>query len=378
MHTTTVLKHAQPDAQASPTMLCQRAVRALSRMYDPRERLYCHSLRFLGQQLRPRGVSRRYTATVLLGLSRSPADWQRKALDGHDAEQPLARLSDDLEQMTDIGEVALTLWAARAWGHPSANSACQRLRALRPESADIPTVELAWCLSALSANYVTPGDSLLARQLAHRLIQSAGPAGLFPHWPGSSGRRWARAPVCCFADQVYPIQALTLHHILASSGESLTAASRCGMALRQLQGRDGQWWWHYDVRTGRVVEGYPVYSVHQDAMAPMALAVLQEASGAEFDESINRGLAWLEHAGEINGSLIDRSHDVIWRKVARSEPGRLARHCQATACRIHSALRVPGLGLLFRPTRIDFETRPYHMGWILYAWAESVACGDSR
>ena len=31
-----------------------------------------------------------------------------------------------------------------------------------------------------------------------------------------------------------------------------------------VQGNSGQRWWHYDSRTDRVVEGYPVYSVHQD------------------------------------------------------------------------------------------------------------------
>ena len=58
----------------------------------------------------------------------------------------------------------------------------------------------------------------------------------------------------------------------------------------ELQGPDGQWWWHYDTRTGKVVEGYPVYSVHQDSMAPMALLDLEDAGGPQHSEAITRGL----------------------------------------------------------------------------------------
>jgi len=123
------------------------------------------------------------------------------------------------------------------------------------------------------------------------------------------------------------------------------------------------------VRTGKVLEGYPVYAVHQDAMGPMALLALQEASEMDYSLWIDQGLSWLIYPPETAGqSLIDQKADLIWRKIARHEPNRLVRGMQALVSRIHSSFRLPGMDYLFKPGLVDYESRPYHMGWILYAW----------
>jgi hypothetical protein len=75
------------------------------------------------------------------------------------------------------------------------------------------------------------------------------------------------------------------------------------------------------------------------------------------------------HAPELGGgSLIDESAGLIWRKVARREPPKLSRFAQAAASRLHPALRAPGLDTLFPPCAVDYEDRPYHLGWLLHAW----------
>ena len=66
--------------------------------------------------------------------------------------------------------------------------------------------------------------------------------------------------------------------------EALQNSLQCANAICNLQGPLGQWWWHYDSMTGRVAERYPVYSVHQHAMAPMALFAAQDACNADFRE----------------------------------------------------------------------------------------------
>ncbi len=100
----------------------------------------------------------------------------------------------------------------------------------------------------------------------------------FPHRIGGT-QNWYRAHVGSFADQIYPVQALARLHASADDPAALGAAEKVARLICRAQGRDGQWWWHYDARTGRVVERYPVYSVHQHAMAPMALLDLAEAGG---------------------------------------------------------------------------------------------------
>ena len=74
---------------------------------------------------------------------------------------------------------------------------------------------------------------------------------------------------------------------------ALDIARQCAQHICALQGKSGQWWWHYDYRTGEILEGYPVYSVHQDAMAPMALLALEEAGGGDYWAPIAKGLQWL-------------------------------------------------------------------------------------
>jgi hypothetical protein len=207
--------------------------------------------------------------------------------------------------------------------------------------------------------------NLLARQL---MLAYNDYSGLFPHFPDWRRSMTLRRHVACFADQVYPIQALSNYYRFRGSQEVQDIVCRCGDRLCSLQGIDGQWWWHYDVRTGRVLEGYPVYAVHQDAMAPMAFFALQEVSHIDYSPWINYGISWLINPSETNRSLIDSEADIIWRKIARHEPNRMVRGLQAFASRIHHSLRVPAMDFVFRPGRIEYESRPYHMGWILYAW----------
>ena len=54
-------------------------------------------------------------------------------------------------------------------------------------------------------------------------------------------------------------------------------------ALCRLQGPAGQWWWIYDVERGTPAIRYPVYSIHQDAMGPMALLAVSLASEHKRD-----------------------------------------------------------------------------------------------
>jgi hypothetical protein len=311
-------------------------------------------------------LSRRYSAITLLGLSAEPPEATAGILGGRTLLDLGSRLLSDVGDVSNLGDVALTLWGARASGHGEASRALARLAALRPESGALPTVELSWALSALSAHESSAPS--LRDALADRLRRAFNPTSeLFPHVVERTGG--LRGHVSCFADLVYPIQALALHARAANDAASRDIALRCAERLCRLQGPQGQWWWHYDYRTGRVIEPFPVYAIHQDAMGPMALFDCAEACEANFDAAAERGLGWLFQAPELGGkSLIDEPADLIWRKVARREPAKLARTLQAAASRAHPAWRVPGLDGLLPPGAVDFEDRPYHLGWLLHAW----------
>ena len=140
----------------------------------------------------------------------------------------------------------------------------------------------------------------------------------------------------------------------------------------RLQGAGGQWWWHYDVRTGAVVEEYPVFAVHQDGMAPMALLAIDELTGTDHSLCIERGLQWLSGSNELNEAMIVPEAGVVWRDIHRREPGkmyRLARGMMITAG-LNKAHRLAG-GNVFGYV-VNRECRPYHLGWILYAWSGRI------
>ncbi len=347
------------------------AIRGLVRMYRPDDHLFAFRLRRQGAGDLLEGQSRRYTAITLIGLAREGETVRSEILHGDSVHAVCGRLLDVVGAVENMGDVALILWAAAALGHERIGGARDRLLEMCPWDGSHPTVELAWAVTALSvdpAERVDRGQG--ARLAAERLMSSfARSSGLFPHWPPGAGRSIVRSHVCCFADLVYPIQALAHFHARTADPEARELACQCAARTCALQGPAGQWWWHFDVRTGRTIEEYPVYAVHQDAMAPMALFDLHDACGTDHRSSVERGLRWLLEPPELNGSLVDPDADVIWRKVARHEPHKLSRTIQALASRVHPSLRVPGAKALWRPGAVDHECRPYHLGWLLYAWS---------
>ena len=362
------------------------AIRSLRQMYLPEEHLFAFRLQKNGDGEVPEGVSQRYTATVLIGLAGEDADVVKEVLGKHKLEDVCTGLLERVDQTDDMGEVALTTWAAKLLGHPKASKAAKALRAMEPGRRPYCTVELAWALTALVVCGGDATDMAEAEAASEALLSAFNEeSGLFRRWP--AGRVVPKLPafvngfgdrlpalrthVSCFADFVYPVQALSYYHLATGNARAADVASQCAQRMCQLQGSDGQWWWHFDIRTGRVIEGYPVYSVHQDSMAPMALQAVGKACGQDYSEAIEKGLRWLAHPSEKTKSLIDLERKLIWRKVARRGPGKLVRGLQATASSLHRNLRTPGVNVLFPPVSVDYETRPYHMGWILYAWPDN-------
>jgi hypothetical protein len=349
--------------------VCAVSRAGLPLMFRPETGRFIFCRRRHPSGIHPEGDSRRYTAITSLGLINETPESVAEILHGSTVAQVCRGLIADIETVDNLGDVALTLWVANLLDLPERTAAYDRLNRLHPLTAPQYTVELAWALSALCHEpHLTDAHREFRDALARRLLGAFHPRGqLFPHRIGDGGS--LRGHVGCFADQVYPIQALSFYAQQTGDAAALDAAARTGRRICERIGPAGQWWWHYDARTGAVTEGYPVYSVHQNSMAPMALFALQEAGGGDFRSYIVKGLEWLRRTPELKGaSLVDPENRVIWRKVARREPGKLTRQLQAAASRLHASLRVPMVDVMFPPTAVDWECRPYHLGWVLYTW----------
>src|ERR1051325_1287448 len=91
------------------------AVRVLRRMYLPDERLFAFRIRKDERgEHRLEGISGRYTAIAVIGLNSEAPEASSSIFGRHSAQDVCARLIELVDQSTDIGEVALALWAARA------------------------------------------------------------------------------------------------------------------------------------------------------------------------------------------------------------------------------------------------------------------------
>ncbi|XVX19274.1 hypothetical protein ACQP1U_13260 [Actinomycetota bacterium] len=352
--------------------LLELSAKGLRRMYLGPEQGFPQTARGVAGPDGPRfvleGHSPRYTAMSALGLNNLTLEQQREALGGTTSGDLAWLAVRQAETTTDPGVVALAGWAVAEVTGEAPDGPFHRMAELLRTGDPLPTVDTAWMLTAAVAAADKRDTAEIIDLALPRLLAAQGPQGIFAAAlpPESLGR--LRAHVGCFADQVYPIQALAR---LAAAGRTdlLEHSARCADRIVEPQGGQGQWWWHYDSRTGGVVEGFPVYSVHQHAMAPMCLFDLQEAGGPDHSRAVELGLSWLTTHPETVDELIDDRFDVVWRKVGRREGAtKAARKLNAVTTSLKAGLRVPGLDRLLPPGPVDHECRPYELGWLLYAW----------
>jgi hypothetical protein len=365
---------------AQTERLLQISVHGLPQMYreDTDSFAFTRARRDDGT-LELRGTSLRYGAIVALGAYFLPEAEQKAVLAGRSLSDFIASLVGHVDGSTNLGDAALILWATAQAGHPLLPVALDRLRRLDRLTAPEYVVETAWVVAGLAAaRHQVDVEAYLGRA-RDRLLGCVVPGSpVFPHVTGPGLVKTYRSHIACFADQVYPIQALARLHHSGHDPEALHMAMRTAAQICRLQGDAGQWWWHYDARTGAVVEGYPVYTVHQHAMGPMALLDLTEAGGGDYAEPIRRGLTWLDGPPELGADaepmVLDEA-GVTWRKVYRGDPRKVVRGLHSMTTRAVPGLKVPGVDAVYKPRAIDYECRPYEFGWLLFSWLGGIGPG---
>lgn len=350
--------------------LCESAVNGLVPMFDVERQLFCFRLKQTQLGLVREGVSHRYTIIALLGLH----NYQGLGLSVRiDAGAVLNGLLRDAAWINNIGDLGLLLWLCALVSPERLEEVYSNLKVRSAQShfrgaAEGRTMELAWFLSGLAHAGTASGQKLpdlgeLAVRTYRLLKENQGAGGPFGHvFRDRILTGVLRARIGSFADQVYPIYALAKFGSVFQVPSVLGAAQKCADAICRLQGDLGQWWWHYHSQTGRVLEHYPVYAVHQHGMAPMALFALTEATQIDFSEPIYKGLRWIAGNNELAADLRVVSSGLIWRSIY---------HRRTHRKYFRSALRFLGLAgsESADDLKIRFECRPYELGWLLYAFA---------
>ena len=261
---------------------------------------------------------------------------------------------------TTWGEQGLLLWAlakAEKKGFRNAKRAREGLRrriASETTAKGLPhDVGSDWYVPMDNAflldGMLECGDMKTARIFANALLRACSNPPVFAI--ERDGRRTDRIS---FNNIAYPIHALSRYCLKSGDAAAREKLRASVETLLGMQGPLGQWWWTYNAE-GRVVQRYPVYAVHQDGMAVMALRMASRVFPdikPEADAAISRALAWLYGRNEIGESLVDERRGVIWRSI----------RCPATVQGINRfAPWFPEFGL-----HVKKESRSYHYGWLLY------------
>jgi hypothetical protein len=315
----------------------------------------------------PIGRSARYTLMVELGLLRAQSAGYVVPFDLEELDAVAWR---ELEagRLTP-GDIGLMLWIdARREGGYGAELA-SRLEVALAGNGGLGArlgMELGWIVTGL-AHHVAAGGSdagprLLKDALDQLLVDNRAPTALFRHFGDAGWRR--RFPN--FATQIYSVLALAAVARLGLDDRALPAAIAAADRLLETQLPDGGWPWLFDAERGSVVERYEIYSVHQDAMAPMALLELWELSrDSRLTDAVARGLLWIHGGNELDVNMVDRTSGLVLRSIRRkSGHDRLWAGAKTAA----SLAGLSTQGETARLTETNPTDRPYHFGWVLEAW----------
>jgi len=347
------------------------ALQSLLCLFNPKDNLFSEGVTFNEQGLWRAKACRRRSIVALLGLQRLAKSGGIHPFDLTAIREVLLR---DTSWVQGVGDLGLLTWLI-------AECIPERLHGLFnefnfekiletcPDSREAHTSGLALFLAGISHAQMVHGNSTpdltdVALDTYHLLLENQGHCGIF----GCAAFRGVLQRVPCrrfgtFSDQIYAIYGLTTFAKAFQVQEPLEPALLCASSMRALQGEMGEWWFLYDKQSCRVAKRYPVFSWHQDGIAPLGLLALEEATGESFQESIQRGLAWITGANELGNDLRNWDRGVIWDSIG---PRRRA------SSYWEAALKLVNLSSLVSSNRLSIrrELRPDHFGWLLYAFGQ--------
>jgi hypothetical protein len=336
------------------------------------KQIFCYRLVKTPQGMVSEGLSPRYTIMTLLGLRELERTGARTPFN---VDGLYTSFSRDTRWIQGAGDLGLQIWLTAVFAPEQLDKLFQKFQlesALEryQDTREARTMELAWFLAGLSHAALASQDKRsslhgLADKTYGLLAQNCGKSRFFGHLSTSKSLSgFLRGRVGSFADQIYPIYAMSKFAVAYQLEAPAKMALDCANAICEAQGELGQWWWLYDSKSGRVSSKYPVYSVHQQGMAPMGLLAAEEATGRSFQDPIYKGLRWLPGANELGVDMRDKSRGLIWRCIYPQQTSNKYMNI------VKSLVGIPAATPARTDLRVLYEDRPYELGWLLYAFGK--------
>jgi hypothetical protein len=356
---------SQPDIPALNAL----AMRSLALLFQEKKKLFSRRLTVTEEGLCQEESSPKRTIIALLGLQRAAESGVVPPFDVTSIRDVVLR---DTSWVRSVGDLGLLTWFTAECFPGRLGILFNEFdfgKALEAYSdgRQACTMGLSWFLTGiararLACDGAVPDLTDMAVDTFHLLQDNQGESGIFGHAKFSrllSQAFWNRFGT--FADQIYAIYALTTFARAFQIEEPLASALACANSVRSLQGEEGQWWFLYNKRTCRVVNQYPVMSLHQDGTAPLALFAVEEITGQSFHDPVYKGLSWVTGANELGEDLRNLDQGLIWDSISSRK--RIPNYWEGALSCVNGSRRAG-----IKSLRIRYEARPDHFGWLLYAF----------
>jgi hypothetical protein len=355
------------------SQLCRQAVSFLEQMRCEHEGLFPFSTtledgRYRSDCGRPSEM-RRYTLICLLGLDRAARSEPAHPFlskTGDLVESFSRRHFPALASQGDVGLFALLL-ARRGDAVPLQSQVLKRLStALEAPPRRFTMQDLAWMLWG-------------AVEMAKHGLNGAGATSdriftlICDHFVDgrSSLPRHSTLPhrrdVVSFGALAYFLRSIYEYAEYRSNEAAFALFRKALFHTLRLQGRNGEWPWMIDARSGRVLDPYPVFSVHQLSMG--MLFVLPAMNGGLISDRdvVARSVGWVLGKNELATPLVVHEPFFIYRSVQRREVLPKARRYIRSV--INAAKRREPQAVDPSRLAINLESRSYEWGWLLDVWA---------
>jgi hypothetical protein len=266
------------------------------------------------------------------------------------------------------GDTGLAMWAeSRAGGGAVSEIHSLLKRGVAKGYGKVPLEELSWIVSGLTEATVRFGDeagltAALADATAALLGRCEKASGLF-----ADVHRKRRGHLTPVSSQFHALRALSQVVRAGGPAEAEAATRALVEALVTLQREDGAWPGLVDPQRGSAVAIYPVLTVTQVALGPVALrAAGHQIEDSRIDPAITRALAWANGENALRFDLVHEQEARLDRGILpRREPGAVQRGFSTATRRFRGALQEPDPSRLILDPAVSSED----LGWLLEAWA---------
>jgi hypothetical protein len=366
------LRLVMPAAESEPSPnsnLVNYALRGLRQCWLPEHGRWSHIYHLDGRSSPNESLPHSdvfYTLNVLLGMSRV-----QELPDSIDVSDIFRRNAIQLTTLP-VAKYAygMALWAAAELRLEVPVQVASATRALLSDQARWETFraqDLGMLLTGVVAQVRAGGTEWerfagpLYRFLSERFSSGS---GLFFDAASGFRRRFAS-----FATQTYLSISCYQYGEYADDPTAITRATNCVRKLIALQGPQGEWPWFFDAASGRVLDFYEVYSVHQYGMAPALLECAERRDVRGARDALIKGFKWVLGQNQLGRSMLVPEFGLSIRSQIRKNE--LTTKTPRMLRAIKNACLGRASGLIdSADVGLRLECRSYELGWILWSFGQ--------